>query len=150
MKTLIFLLAVIIAVGMGTGANAEITFWVDENGVKHWSNEPAPDTGGAESEHQMESKHHEYVPTPAERKEIERERAFWEEIEREHQEKNRQRMEAQRELIRQWDAQEKVWREERIIRALEDIANQQQVPQRYILKPDWNSSYDNQWILKPE
>ncbi len=52
MKRLILLLTFIMAMGIGSGVRAEITSWVDENGVKHFSDRPAPE--GVESESKSE------------------------------------------------------------------------------------------------
>ncbi len=52
MKRFIFFLTFIMAIGIGSGVRAEITSWVDENGVRHFSNKPAPE--GVESESKPE------------------------------------------------------------------------------------------------
>ncbi len=52
MKKLIFLFTFIMAMGIGSGFRAEITSWVDENGVKHFSDKPAP--AGVEPESKPE------------------------------------------------------------------------------------------------
>lgn len=52
MTRLIFLLTFITAIAIGSGVRAEITSWVDENGVKHFSDKPAPE--GVESESKPE------------------------------------------------------------------------------------------------
>jgi DNA primase catalytic subunit len=52
MIRLIFLLTFITAIAIGSDVRAEITSWVDENGVRHFSDKPAPE--GVESESKPE------------------------------------------------------------------------------------------------
>ncbi len=171
MKRLIFLLTCIMAIGIGGGVRAEITSWVDENGVKHFSDKPAP--AGVEYESKTEIITPEWkikqieAEEAREREEKERrfrETVYWNpytrdqsevaELERETQELEERLWDIQEPLVKsqRWylwklkkmqEEKERNWAHDDLVDAIREA----QESQRYILRP---SESGRRLILEPE
>ncbi len=86
MKRFILLLTFIMAMAIGGGVRAEITSWVDEDGVRHFSNKPAPEGVESESKSEIITPEWRIKQIEAQEKKEEEERKIREAIQKEESE----------------------------------------------------------------